>query len=129
MSASNFRVLLLGFLTALAALGQSSLGTITGTVTDPAGAPTPNVTITARAAATSLTYKGITNESGVYVIPNVPIGEFSVTAEANGFKKIQRSGVTVEVSQRLRLDFTLEIGNVTEAVDVKAEIPRIQVED
>lgn len=129
MSASNFRVLLLGLLAALAALGQSSLGTITGTVTDPAGAPTPNVTITARAVATSLTYKGITNESGVYVIPNVPIGEFSVTAEANGFKKIQRSGVTVEVSQRLRLDFALEIGSVTEAVDVKAEIPRIQVED
>ena len=111
------------------AMAQTALGTITGTVSDPAGAPVPNVAITARASATSLQYKGSTNEAGVYVIPNVPIGEFSVSAEATGFKKMQRSGVNVEVSQRLRLDFTLELGNVAEAIDVKAEIPRIQTED
>lgn len=116
-------------MTPAVASAQTALGTITGTVTDPAGAPTPNVTITARAATTSLLYKGVTNSSGVYVIPNVPIGEFQVTAEAAGFKKVQRSGVTVEVAQRLRLDFTLEIGNVSEAIDVRAEVPRIQTED
>ncbi|MFN7542749.1 MAG: TonB-dependent receptor domain-containing protein [Acidobacteriota bacterium] len=113
----------------LPVVAQTALGTITGTVTDPAGAPTANVSITAKAAATGLTYKATTNESGVYVIPNVPIGEFMVVAEAAGFKKVQRSGVGVEVAQRLRLDFTLEIGNVSEAIEVKAEVPRIQVED
>ncbi len=110
-------------------MAQTALGTITGTVTDPAGAPTANVSITAKAAATALTYKATTNESGVYVIPNVPIGEFAVVAEAAGFKKVQHSGVSVEVAQRLRLDFTLEIGSVSEAIEVKAEVPRIQVED
>lgn len=108
---------------------QTSLGTITGTVTDPTGSPRPSVEVTARAAATGLTYKGQTNESGVYVIPNVPIGEFTVTATATGFKQVQRTGVNVEVAQRLRVDITLEIGNVAESVEVRAEIPRIQTED
>ncbi|HYO83127.1 MAG TPA: TonB-dependent receptor, partial [Bryobacteraceae bacterium] len=110
-------------------LAQTSLGTITGTVTDPGGAPVSNVEVTARATATSLTYRGQTNESGIYVIPNLPIGAVTLTAQAAGFKQVQRTGLTVEVAQRLRVDFTLEIGNVTESVEVRAEIPRVQTED
>ncbi|MBZ2186328.1 MAG: carboxypeptidase-like regulatory domain-containing protein [Bryobacter sp.] len=67
----------------LPVMAQTALGTITGTVTDPAGSPTANVSITAKAAATGLTYKATTNASGVYVIPNVPIGEFMVVADSS----------------------------------------------
>ncbi|MDZ4800652.1 MAG: TonB-dependent receptor [Bryobacteraceae bacterium] len=109
--------------------GQSSLGTITGTITDPAGSPVPNVDVTARAAATGLTFKGQSNDSGVYVITSVPIGEFSLTAQVTGFKQTQRTRLNVEVSQRLRVDIALEIGNVAESVEVRADIPRVQTED
>jgi hypothetical protein len=108
---------------------QTALGTITGTVLDPTGAPVTNVDVTARALSTGLTYKGQTNDSGVYVIPNVPIGSFTVTAQAPGFKQMQRTGLNVEVSQRLRVDFSLEVGSVSEAVEVRAEVPRVQTED
>lgn len=108
---------------------QTALGTITGTVADPGGAPVPNVDIAATAVATGLSYKGTTNESGVYVIPNVPIGAFTVSASAKGFKQVQRTGISVEVAQRLRVDITLELGSVSETVEVTAEIPRIQTED
>lgn len=108
---------------------QTALGTITGTVSDPTGAPVPNVDVTARAVTTGLTYKGQTNDSGVYVIPNVPIGQFTVTASATGFKQVQQTGINVEVSQRLRVDMRMEVGNVSESIDVTAEIPRIQTED
>lgn len=114
---------------ASAAVAQTALGTITGTVVDPTGAPIPNVEITARATATSLTFSAKSNDSGVYVIPSVPIGEFTVVATATGFKQVQRTGVNVEVSQRLRLDFNMEIGSASESVDVTAEIPRVQTED
>jgi len=102
----RFALLLLISLLPLAA--QTSLGTITGTVTDASGAPVPNVELVARATSTGLTYKGSTNDSGVYVIPNLPIGDFNVTAQGAGFKQVQRNGVGVEVAQRLRIDFALE---------------------
>lgn len=113
----------------IGALAQTALGTITGTVSDPAGAPVSNVQVVAQALSTGLTYEARSNDSGVYVIPNVPVGQFFVSASATGFKRVVRSGITVEVSQRLRVDIGLEIGNVTESVDVHAEIPRVQTED
>lgn len=129
MSRSTLLLLSSWLLCALSALAQTSLGTLTGTVTDPAGAPVPKVEITARSQSTGLTFKGTTNESGVYVIPNLPIGEVNLTAQGAGFKQVQRNNVNIEVAQRLRVDFTLEIGSVSESVEVKAEIPRIQTED
>ena len=112
-----------------ASWAQSALGAITGTVTDPSGAPVPGAEVVARALATGLTYKGLTNEAGIYVISNVPVGDFSVTASAPGFKQVQRRGLIVEVAQRLRVDLVLEIGNVTETVEVVAAVPRVQTED
>jgi hypothetical protein len=85
--------------------------------------------VTARALSTELTYKARSNDSGVYVIPNVPIGQLTVTASATGFKQVQLTGINVEVSQRLRVDISLEIGNVAESVEVRSEIPRVQTED
>jgi hypothetical protein len=108
---------------------QTALGTITGTVTDPAGAPVPNVEVTATAVATSLGYRATTSESGTYVIPNLPIGQFSVRATATGFKQVTRSGINVEVAQRLRVDISFELGSVSDSVEIRAEIPRIQTED
>lgn len=108
---------------------QTALGTITGTITDPTGSPVPGVEVIATATTTGLTYRGRTNETGVYVIPNVPIGAFEITASAAGFKQVQRSGINVEVGQRLRVDMSLQVGEVTESVQVMAEVPRVQTED
>lgn len=108
---------------------QTALGTITGTITDPAGAPVPNVEVTATAVATSLPFKAVSNDSGTYVIPNVPIGQFTVRASGTGFKQVTRTGVNVEVAQRLRVDIVFELGSVSESVEIRAEIPRIQTED
>ncbi|MGH9631319.1 MAG: carboxypeptidase-like regulatory domain-containing protein, partial [Bryobacteraceae bacterium] len=95
---------------AVPAAAQTALGTITGTITDPSGAPVPNVDVVAKATATGLTYRGGTTDSGVYVIPNLPIGQFEITASAPGFKQVQRTGLNLEVAQRLRVDLSLEVG-------------------
>lgn len=110
-------------------VAQTSLGTITGVVTDPQGAGVPNVKVVARNTSTSLTYTRSTGDDGLYAIPQLPIGQYEVEATAAGFKTFHQTNLTIEVAQRLRLDIRLEVGAITESVNVSAEIPRIQTED
>ncbi|MCC6294027.1 MAG: carboxypeptidase regulatory-like domain-containing protein [Bryobacterales bacterium] len=110
-------------------LAQSPQGTITGTISDPTGAGVPGVTVTVKATATGLDYRGSSSADGVYVIPNLPVGGYELTATTTGFKSYRQTGLNLEVSQRLRVDITLQVGDVAESVDVTAEIPRVQTED
>ena len=116
-------------LCASALFAQSPLGTITGTITDTSGAGVPGVTVTVRATATSLDYRGISSADGIYVIPSLPVGGYELTASAPGFKGFRQTGLTLEVSQRLRVDIPLQVGDVAESVNVTADIPRVQTED
>ena len=123
------RIALICALATTAMWGQSTQGTFTGTVTDPQGAGAPNVTVIVTNTGTSLTYKGVSSEDGTYTIPAVPAGPYELTATAAGFKAVKQTSLTLEVSQRLKVDIHLEIGAVSESVNVTAEIPRVQTED
>lgn len=131
MSKMRYPVLTLSAVLALASstFGQSPLGTITGTVTDPQGASVPGADVTARHVGTNLAYKGRTSDSGVFVIPSLPIGAYEVTLTAAGFKTFVRSGIVLEVAQRMRLDVALEVGALGESITVTGEIARVQTED
>jgi hypothetical protein len=119
------------FLLSFSALvhAQTALGTITGTVVDQQGAAMPNVEVVATNTGTNLPFRAATNESGVYVIPSVPVGPYEVAASLSGFKQVRRTGLRVEVAQRLRVDFALEVGAVSERIEVTAELPNVQTED
>ena len=108
---------------------QSPFGTVTGTITDSTGAGVPNVTVTLKATATGLDFRGASSSDGVYVVPNLPVGGYELTASAPGFKSFRQTGLNLEVSQRLRVDIVLQVGDVAESVNVTAEIPRVQTED
>ncbi len=110
-------------------LAQSPDASITGKVTDAQGFGIPATTVEAVQTATGLTFKGMTSGEGEYSIPSMPIGAYSINVQVKGFKSFHRTGITLEVSQRLRLDIPLEIGDTAETVTVTAEIPRIQTED
>lgn len=110
-------------------LAQSPLGTITGTVTDTSDSRIPGVEITARNLGTNIAYQGATAGDGTYVIPNLPVGRYEVSASAAGFKSAVRTDVVLEVAQRLRVDIQLEVGALTETVTVSGEVPRVQTED
>ncbi len=109
--------------------GQTSLATITGSITDAQGAGIPAVKVTVTNVATNLTYSRQSSQDGTYVIPQLPIGPYTLDATAAGFKTYQQSGINLEVNQRLRVDIRMDIGNVSESIQVTAEIPRIQTED
>jgi hypothetical protein len=109
-------------------LAQSPQGTITGTVTDANGGVVAGATITALNPATNQKYTTTTSEDGVFALPALPIGIYEVQASAQGFSTAKQSNVTLEVAQRLRLDFKLQVGAVTTTVEVTAEVSRVQTE-
>lgn len=110
-------------------LAQSPNGTIAGTVSDALGARIPNVEVVAKQTATGLTFRARSSETGTYVIPAIPIGALDVEASAQGFKQFRRTGLVLEVDQRMRLDIVLELGALTESVTVTEELPRVDTDD
>lgn len=110
-------------------LAQSPQGTITGTITDSQGARVPGVEVVATQVDTNLTFKGSSSQDGIYVIPALPVGRYEVNATASGFKTFRRTDIQLEVSQRLRLDMTLELGQLTETITVEGEVSRVRTEE
>ena len=100
---------------------QGNAGRILGIVTDPQGAALSGaiITITDKERATSRTLTA--DSAGEFNAPNLLPGSYSVTAEAHGFKRAERSGVTLEVNQDLRVDMQLQLGSETEKIDVIIE--------
>jgi hypothetical protein len=116
------------FVLALVAFAQSDRGTITGTVSDPAGAVVANAAIETRNLETGVVYPGATSSTGNYTLAQLPAGVYEVTVAVPGFKKYTRSGLTVQVAQTLRVDIALEVGASTESVTVQADAPLLKTE-
>jgi hypothetical protein len=102
--------------------------TIVGTVTDPSGAVVPNVQITITNTDTGQARKVATNDSGQYVAPELRIGRYTVRAEAAGFKAAERKDVVLNVADRNRIDFNLEVGSAQESVNVEAAAVAVQTD-
>jgi hypothetical protein len=117
---------LLAALATTAVYGQVITGSINGTVFDPAGAAVPNAKVRAVNTSTNLEVSATTDSDGRYAFPSLPPGgPYSVTVAAAGFNTEERSGLTLEVSQAARIDFTLKIGSTTETVEVTGAAPLI----
>ena len=106
---------------------QLNTGSIYGTAADQSGAGVPNTKVTVVNEETKLTRAVSTGGSGEFQISDLPVGTYSVKAEASGFKAYTRRGVVVAVSQPTRADISLVVGSVTESVEVSAN-PAAQVE-
>ena len=101
---------------------------VVGTVTDPSGSVVPNVKITITSAETGLVRTITTNDVGQYVVPDLHVGHYSIKAEASGFKTAQQKDVVLQVGDRLRLDFQMQLGGATETVTVEANAVRVQTD-
>lgn len=101
---------------------------IVGTVTDPSGSVVPNVKISITSAETGLVRTINTNDVGQYVVPDLHVGHYSIKAEASGFKTAQQKDVVLQVGDRLRVDFQMQLGGATETVTVEANAVRIQTD-
>ncbi|MBI3693621.1 MAG: TonB-dependent receptor [Acidobacteria bacterium] len=94
---------------------------ILGVVTDATGSLVPGAEVTATHITTGQSRKVTTGESGTYVFPLMAPGEYTVRAEKQGFRAEVRSGLTLQLNQKARVNFTLQVGSVSESVEVTAE--------
>ncbi len=109
-------------------LAHAQEATIVGTVTDPAGSVAPNVTITVTAVGTGHARIVTTNDVGQYAAPGLPIGTYSVKAEASGFKVEESNGIVLNVNDRVRVDFQMKLGTKTETVSVESNAIAVQAD-
>ncbi len=110
------------------ARAQAVTGTLLGHITDSSGAGVPGATITATEVQTNVSRTAVTNDAGTYTFSSLKDGTYNVTAELQGFRKVVRQNVRVDVNTTMRVDLTLELGQVTEAVTVSAETPVLQTD-
>src|SRR5437868_6983793 len=97
-----------------------TLGSIAGEVRDTSGAAIAGAMITATNNDTNAQRNAATNEAGSYAFPLLPPGVYTIKAEKMGFKTLVQNKVQIQVQQNTRIDFDLEVGQLTESVEVTA---------
>jgi hypothetical protein len=110
----------------LAGWSQETRGTILGIVKDPSGAVVPGASVTLTHLETNTVIRTQTNAAGLYEVPLLMPGPYEIVAEAAGFKRYVRRGVTLTVGARLNIEIQLELGQAAETVTVTAEEPVLE---
>ena len=110
------------------AQSQAANGAIEGTVFDTSGGVLPGVTVTVTNVDTGVERSIITNEKGLYRAPLLPLGTYRVTAELQGFKKFEQTGVQLSVGETAVVNATLSVGTVSETITVSsADSPALDI--
>jgi hypothetical protein len=115
------QLLFAGFLCA-----QSDRATMTGTVTDTSGAVIPGVAVIATNVDTKVETPGTTNDIGLFRILNLQVGHYSLSFRKDGFQTLDRTGITLTISQVAEIDVTMKVGAVAQTVEVNAQAPVLQ---
>ncbi|PWT87364.1 MAG: TonB-dependent receptor, partial [Blastocatellia bacterium] len=113
-------------ITTITAVAQTSTSRITGRVTDSKQASVAGATVTVTNEATNVSQTQTTTEAGVYAFESLPVGNYTVTVEQNGFKKFQKTGNPLEVNTPLTIDIVMEVGQVNEVVTVQGGMEQLQ---
>src|SRR5262245_61412931 len=123
------RLLALLIASAAAVMAQTASTQILGLITDSSGAVLPNATVTAKRVETGDVRTTTSNETGNYIFPLVDSGTYEVTAAAAGFKTEVRRGIPLELNQKARIDFLMQVGQAAETVEVSSAAPLLRTED
>lgn len=99
---------------------------VDGRILDPGGALIPNATVVAQNEETGVRTQAVSNESGIYVLPFLQPGRYTLTASQPGFKRYTRPGLVLQTADVITLDLLLEIGDMAESVTVSAEAPLLE---
>ena len=113
------KLVLATLLSAVAAFAQIGTSTITGRVTDASSSVIPGVNVTIVQKGTNFTSAVVTNNEGIYRVLSLQPGEYTVTFELTGFKKVVREGVELRTGDTLAVDVTLQVGQVSESIEVQ----------
>lgn len=112
-------------LTAVCVFAQSTTGEIAGTVTDPTGAAVPGVRITFTNENTGEVKVVESGATGDYLATQLQVGTYQASVQSEGFRTVERPGIALSALQSLRVDFVLELGQVTETVTITSQAPQV----
>jgi hypothetical protein len=125
----SLQILIFLFVLAVQGYAQSITGSLSGRVVDQQGATIPNAKVTATEPTTKTTIGTNTTAAGDFSIPGLSPGSYTITVEAPGFKKLTRNNIALDASDKIALgDLKVEIGAVTETVEVNATVATLQTE-
>lgn len=132
---SALTALFLACALALAVVGSAPVhadnlyASIRGTVTDPLGAVVPDVTLSATNVATGIAYTTTTNKEGVFSFLELPVGDYAVEGEAQGFKRFESTGIHLDLNQVYALNVKLEVGTVSQELLVESNPVQVETTD
>jgi hypothetical protein len=124
----SFLAVFVSIFSAAPAFAQMNTGEIDGVVRDATGAVVAGAGVAAVESGTQLKYAAKTNASGEYLLAQLPVGVYTLTVNMQGFKQIVQSNIALHAGDRLRQEFSLEVGQQTEEVTVSATAGLLQVE-
>jgi hypothetical protein len=113
----------------LTLLAQDATGTIAGVIADPSGAFIQQAKVTVTNAGTTIAQSTFTDKNGFYQVQHLPIGKYEVTVEAPGFSKETSAPSALDINQTLRLDFKLQIGRVSDVVNVESQESTVETQN
>src|SRR6516162_3222606 len=122
------RVLFVPVAFALAALGQTFFGSIVGTVSDATGGSVPNAIVAVVNTGTSERRTAQTDAQGNYQLVNLVPGVYRIEIEKEGFRRLTRDQVQVQVQAAVRVDATIQVGEVAQTLEVTSAVPLLQTE-
>ena len=123
---SMIRVLLIAVLAALSVFGQAFTGSISGIVTDPAGAVVPGTRVAITNIDRNTTFEALTNATGFYRVGELQPGNYRVTAGIAGFQTYVLEGFPLATQQQASVNITLQVGQLVEQVKVAGEAQLIE---
>jgi Carboxypeptidase regulatory-like domain len=121
-------LLLLAALCAAQSFVAAQTSQLTGRITDSNSAVVTGAGVTVTNLDTGVSRKTASNDEGYYTVASLPPGNYRITVQMDGFKPISQDGVTLVVDQVARLDFTLQVGDVTQVVNVEGSAPILEKE-
>lgn len=121
--------ILLCFMSLASLWAQTTSTSILGTVTDQTGASIAGAKVTALNIRTGIRREDVTTSTGDYTFPLLDVGEYTVSVEMSGFKASSRSGILLQINDKLRADFKMEVGNVSDKINVTAEIANLKTDE
>src|ERR1700674_5772680 len=123
----TFVALVLRLMLPATANAQVAGATLSGTVTDQSGAVVPQASISVKNIDTGITRTSATSAAGFYSVPNLLPGTYEIRTSASGFSSELKTGVTLTVGEQQVLNFTLQVGQMSQTVVVTTEAPNVEL--
>jgi hypothetical protein len=114
---------------AVSGFAQEFRASISGQVRDSTGSNVPGATVTVTSIERNTSSQTVTNSAGHYLVQFLLPGHYTVSAEKEGFKKVVRTGISLEAADHVALDFALDVGALTQSVTVTGEAPLLENRD